>query len=159
MENFLDIFKSLSNSNQNSSKESNNPIPKEILDQYPYGQFPIKYTRSGQETIRKQSENRYSYSDDQIHNEKQSTSFDLSSLSTFLPIIQALSGGKKNSKDLMNIFGKILFKDNPELQKIFNLLPKTKSQEIDNSNNEVFNTKTVNITSLKRINWLVSSHN
>ena len=137
--------------NQNSPKETNTPIPKEILDQYPYGQFPIKYTRSGQETIRKQSENRYSYSNDQVNKDKQSNSFDFSSLSTFLPIIQALSGGKKNSKDLMNIFGKILFKDNPDLQKIINLLPKTKSQEIDNSSND-FNTQSVNITSLKRIN-------
>ena len=151
MENFLDIFKSLSNTNQTSKGESNTQIPKEILDQYPYGQFPIKYTKSGQETIRKQSENRYSYSDTESTTEKQSNSFDISSLSAFLPIIQALSGGKKNSKDLMNIFGKILFKDNPELQKIINLLPKTKSQEIDNSSND-FNTQSVNITSLKRIN-------
>lgn len=98
MENFLDIFKSLSNTNQTSKGESNTQIPKEILDQYPYGQFPIKYTKSGQETIRKQSENRYSYSDTESTTEKQSNSFDISSLSTFLPIIQALSGGKKIPK-------------------------------------------------------------
>ena len=72
-------------------------------------------------------------------------------LSLLLPFIQMMSGGKKQPKDFMQIFSKIIFKDNPELQKLFNLLPKTKSQEITQSK-EFPNTNKVSISSLKRIN-------
>lgn len=146
LDNILDIIKSLSNIKE--KKEIEQPIPKEIKDQYPYGEFPIKYTKSGQETIRKQSENRFSYSEEsKIETNKKS---DLDSLGLLLPLIQAFSGDKKQPKDLMQIFGKLLFKDNPELLKLFSALPKTKSKEIV-SVKDFPDTNKVNISSLKRI--------
>lgn len=151
MDNLLEIVKILSN-NQNKENKSESPkIPKEIMDQYPYGEFPLKYTKSGQETIRKQSENRFSYSEKlPLDIKKENNSNDMN-LSLLLPFIQMMSGGKKQPKDFMQIFSKIIFKDNPELQKLFNLLPKTKSQEITQSK-EFPNTNKVSISSLKRIN-------
>ena len=51
MDNIAQILKILSMQNNTENKEVN--IPKEIIDQYPYGEFPIRYTRNGQEVIRK----------------------------------------------------------------------------------------------------------
>jgi hypothetical protein len=145
VENILDIINTLSNKSNTESKQ--NPIPKEITDQYPYGQFPIQYTRSGQEQIRKQSENRFSYE----KNEPEKTQNSNLDIKSILPIIQILSGQKKQPKDLLKVVSKIIFKDNPEMEKLFNLLPTPKSQEIKSS--ETFpNTNKVSINNLKRIN-------
>ena len=152
LDNFFEIFKSLNSINNKSEQSPQIDIPKEIRDQYPYGEFPIKYTKSGQETIRKQSENRFSYKEESRHNERENNKPDTNQLSILLPIIQMLSSDKKNPKDLMQVFGKLLFKDNPELQKLFNLMPKVKSQEIKNTENPFPDTNKVNISSLKRIN-------
>lgn len=151
MDNFFEIFKSLSSLKSKENQSNIVNIPKEIQDQYPYGQFPIKYTKSGQETIRKQSENRFSYIEDESTKEdKANSSNDISQLGLILPLIQALSGQKKQPKDLMQIFGKILFKDNPELQKLFSLMPKIKTQS-ETIDENFPNTNKVNISSLKRI--------
>lgn len=151
MENLFDLFKNLSNFNTNKSNQNQDEIPKEIMDQYPYGQFPIKYTKSGQETIRKQSENRFSYTE-KSDDHKPKNMIDSNQLGLLLPLIQMMSGEKKQPKDLMQIFGKYIFKDNPELQKLFSLLPKMKSQEINNNDiNHFPSTNTVNISSLKKI--------
>lgn len=155
MENLLDIVKLLSNNNTKPSTPQEQPIPKEIKDQYPYGDFPIRYTKSGQETIRKQSENRYSYTPEFSEEEKKedNKSSDMN-LSMLLPLIQMMSGGKKQPKDMMQMFAKIFFKDNPDMQKIFNLIPNLtniKGQEIK-SEQEFPDTNKVQISNLKRIN-------
>ena len=61
MENLLELLNMFNkqNENKNNHTEEKQEIPKEILDQYPYGEFPTRYTKSGQEIIRKQSESRY----------------------------------------------------------------------------------------------------
>lgn len=150
LDNFFEIFKSISSLSNKNHESQNVEIPKEIKDQYPYGEFPIQYTKSGQETIRKQSENRFSYSEEKNNSQPENAKPDANQLSLLLPIIQMLSSNKKNPKDLMQVFGKLLFKDNPDLQRLFNLMPKVKSQEIKTE--ESFpNTNKVNINSLKRI--------
>ena len=144
MDNFLEIFKNLSTLNK--PKETEIVIPKEVQDQYPYGQFPIKYTKVGQETIRKHSENRFSYNEEE--KKPKDTNNDLG-LNMLLPLIQML-GNKKQPKDFMQIFGKLLFKDNPEMEKLFKLIPKMKSQEI--SSDDFPDTNKIKISSLNRIN-------
>ena len=67
-----------------------------------------------------------------------------------IPIIQMLSGGKKNQKDMMQIFSKLLFKDNPDMQKLFSMLPSIKGQEINNSE-DFPDTNKVKISTLKKI--------
>lgn len=151
MDNLLDIVKILTGNPIKENKSETPKIPKEVMDQYPYGEFPIKYTKSGQEVIRKQSENRFSYNEEYKPEKQEDNKSNDMNLSLLLPIIQMMSGGKKQPKDLMQIFSKLLFKDNPELQKLFNLLPKTKSQEISQSK-EFPDTNKVSISSLKRIN-------
>ena len=54
-----DIIKVFSSQKTQEQEQTPN-IPQEVLNQYPYGQFPIQYTRTGQEQLRKQSENRFS---------------------------------------------------------------------------------------------------
>ena len=61
MDNLSELLQLFSNT---TKKEEKTTIPKELADQYPYGQFPIRYTKIGQEEIRKQSENRFSYSEE-----------------------------------------------------------------------------------------------
>ena len=146
MDNISDLIKIFSNFNNEKKQE----IPKEISNQYPYGQFPIKYTKLGQESIRKQSENRYSYNEEKEKNNRN----DSLDLQTLLPMIQLMTSSKKSNKDMMGILTKLLFKDQPELQKLFSLLPnnsKIKNQEIK-QNNQFPDTNKVQISSLKRIN-------
>lgn len=135
---------------QKSQNENSQAVPKEILDQYPYGQFPLRYTKSGQEILRKQSENRFSYEQEKTvstQGEKQDSGLNMQML---IPIIQMLSGGKKNQKDMMQIFSKLLFKDNPDMQKLFSILPNIKGQEINNSE-DFPDTNKVKISTLKKI--------
>lgn len=150
MDNIFNMLDKL-NSNNSSTVENNN-IPKEILDQYPYGQFPIRYTKYGQEIIRKQSESRFKYENDNVQNIEKNTIDKKLDISTLLPIIQMLSSGKKSNKDMMQLFSKILFKDNPDLQKLFSLFPTIKGQDIDKQKDEFPNTNKVEISSLKKIN-------
>lgn len=148
------IFEMLSKLNSNNNSKDTNPIPKEIIDQYPYGQFPLRYTKTGQEIIRKQSESRYSYEQPNKYNESptENISDNNLNLSMLLPFIQMLSGGKKNPKDMMQVFSKLLFKDNPDMQKLFSMLPNIKGLDVKTTNNETFpNTNKVEISSLKRI--------
>lgn len=140
------MFQNLSSNNSN-----NNPIPKEVIEQYPYGEFPLRYTKSGQEIIRKQSESRFKYDNpvatQNVSPDNKSENLNLSML---LPLIQMMSGGKKNPKDMMQIFSKLLFKDNPDMQKLFSMLPNIKGQEIT-PQNEFPDTNKVSISSLKKI--------
>ncbi len=148
------IFEMLGKLNSNNNSKDTNQIPKEIIDQYPYGQFPLRYTKTGQEIIRKQSESRYSYEQPNTYNEppQENKSDNNLNLSMLLPFIQMLSGGKKNPKDMMQVFSKLLFKDNPDMQKLFSMLPNIKGLDVKTTNNETFpNTNKVEISSLKRI--------
>ncbi len=151
MDKIFDLLKNFSNLSNQQENKTENIIPKEVLDQYPYGEFPIRYTKLGQETIRKQSENRFSYNnDEQSKNNNKSNDNNFLQIGTLLPFIQMLAGGKKQPKDMMQLFSKFLFKDNPELQKLFSLIPNIKNQEIKN-NSEFPNTNKIQISSLKRI--------
>lgn len=143
MDNIADLIQMLSSNKEEKKVE----IPKELADQYPYGQFPIRYTKLGQEEIRKQSENRFSYSDEKKEESHSSNNLDIQSL---LPLISVLSSGKKNSNDIMKILSKMLFKDNPAYEKLFSQLTKVKSQEIK-KDDDFPNTNKIKISSLKRI--------
>ena len=142
-----DIIKVFS-SQKTQEKEQTPNIPQEVLNQYPYGQFPIQYTRTGQEQLRKQSENRFSKNEEstkEINNE--TNQLDIMSL---LPIISMLQN-KKQPKDMFELLSNLLFKDKPEMKNLFNLIPKHKNQEI-NKIESFPNTNKVSINSLKRIN-------
>lgn len=144
--NMIDMFQNLSSNNSN-----NNPIPKEVIEQYPYGEFPLRYTKSGQEIIRKQSESRFKYDNPvATQNVPSDIKNENLNLSMLLPLIQMMSGSKKNPKDMMQIFSKLLFKDNPDMQKLFSMLPNIKGQEIT-PQNEFPDTNKVSISSLKKI--------
>ncbi|MBQ7352185.1 MAG: hypothetical protein IJW59_04955 [Clostridia bacterium] len=145
MENLINLIKLLSNSNKPQQQEKQK-IPKEIIDQYPYGEFPIRYTRTGQEDIRKNSENRFSYTEQRDEKTNLENNFDLQSI---LPLLQML-GKKGNTTDILKTISSLIFKDQPELQKIFELLPQTKSKDTNHSNNFPDLNK-VNIASLKRV--------
>ena len=56
---------------------------------------------------------------------------------------------KQQPKDMMKILSKLLFKDNKDIQKVFDLIS-IKSKEIDKSDNFPDLNK-VNISSLKRV--------
>lgn len=148
MENLLQILNLLNNTSKQNETPTQQEIPKEILDQYPYGDFPIRYTKVGQENIRKQSEKRFSYEEsipNKTINNEQNNNLNLTSL---LPFIQLMSG-KKQPHDMMKLLSQLLFKDNKDMQKLFELFP-MKSQEIKNNNNFPDLNK-VKISSLKRI--------
>jgi len=142
IENLLKLF-------SNSQKDNNHPqeqsIPKEVLNQYPYGEFPIKYTKYGQEQIRKQSENRFSYEEEKPVNQS-NTNLDLSSI---LPLISIFTN-KKQPKDMFELLSTFLFKDKPELKNLFGNIAKPKNQEI--TPDEFPDTNKISISSLKRIN-------
>lgn len=144
--NMIDMFQNLSSNNSN-----NNSIPKEVIEQYPYGEFPLRYTKSGQEIIRKQSESRFKYDNSvATQNVPSDSKNENLNLSMLLPLIQMMSGSKKNPKDMMQIFSKLLFKDNPDMQKLFSMLPNIKGQEIA-PQSEFPDTNKVSISSLKKI--------
>ena len=152
MDQLINLMSTLS---QNKHEQPKQTIPKEILEQYPYGDFPIRYTKIGQETIRINSQNRFSYKEDITQNteQKESTSLDLNSL---LPLIQILSNKNHSQKDMLQAFSKILFKDNPEIESLLKLFTSTqnqdiKTQEINNTNNFP-DTNKICISSLKRVN-------
>ena len=129
--------------------DNNVQISKELSDQYPYGKFPMQYTKTGQEKIRKESENRFSYNEIPEKDISNNNNIDFKS---FLPFIQLMSSAKKDPKDMMKILSKLFFKDNPEYEKILSLFIKNKPQEF--TKKEDFpDTNKIHISSLKRINW------
>jgi hypothetical protein len=157
MNTLINLISALSKNTSNTKNEENTQtIPKEILDQYPYGEFPIRYTKPGQETIRKHSENRFLESYDNKTNENNNNNTNDFNISSLLPLIQILSNKNSSNKDLIDIFSKLLFKDKPELQNLLKMFNKSshkdiKPQEINNTN-YFPETNKVNISSLKKIN-------
>ena len=149
MDNLLNLLQLFSKNNNQSKTHEEHPIPKEILDQYPYGDFPIKYTKMGQEHLRKASENRYSHVDPNPNNEcHENNNLDISQL---LPLIQILTN-KKSSEDIFKAFSKILFKNNKELLGLLNLFGNSKIQSQELETTQPFpETNKVNISSLRRI--------
>lgn len=143
----ISIISAMSNTTTpNTYNSQPHTIPKELEDQYPYGQFPIRYTKYGQEELRKHSENRFSIRQQETQpSESQNNNIDLSSM---LPLIQMLSN-KQQPKDMFKILSKLLFKDNKELEKIFEAFP-IKSQSIV-PKEDFPNTQKINIQSLKRV--------
>lgn len=144
MENLLDLIKLFSNKEE-SPKVT---ISKELREQYPYGEFPIRYTKSGQETLRKHSENRFSYNEDKI--EQIAPQGNNLSLETILPLIQTLSSSKKNNENMIEVFSKLLFKDNPQINSLLKLFQNKKSINIKSSD-DFPDTNKVEISSLNRI--------
>ena len=131
---------------QDKKSENTQTIPQEVINQYPYGEFPIQYTKSGQEQIRKSSENRFSYNETPPA-QSEDKNFDIMSL---LPLVTLMSN-KKQPKDMFELLSTFLFKDKPELKKIFELFPKHNGPDIKSE--EPFpDTNKVSINSLKRIN-------
>ena len=139
----------MNNSNNYTQDNNFNNIPKEIINQYPYGDFPIKYTKSGQEKIRIQSEHRYeNYIENATPIESQNNS---TNIDTILPLIQILTKKQKSPNDMMEIMSKILFKDNPKMEKIFTLFNNNiKKQNIDNTSTFP-DTNKYDIDKLKRV--------
>ena len=90
-------------------------------------------------------EKRYSYEEPTQHNDNKSQL----NLDMLLPLIQSITG-KKSPQNMMSILSKILFKDNPEMEKLFKLLPNKHNVEIKNDNTFP-NTNTVKISNLKKI--------
>ena len=147
MENLMNLLNLFNQKTSEQSEPHKQEIPKEVLDQYPYGDFPIRYTKAGQENIRKNSENRFSYTTPQQPSKQPDNNANLN-LSSLLPLIQLMSQ-KQQPKDMMKILSKLLFKDNKDIQKVFDLIS-IKSKEIDKSDNFPDLNK-VNISSLKRV--------
>lgn len=148
LESLLNLLGNLQSSSKESSAQEK--IPKEVLDQYPYGDFPSRYTKLGQENLRKESENRFSYKEEFIANQPNSSNNGIN-FAELIPLLQLFSG-KKDSKDILKTLSKFLFKDNKELQNIIDLAPgkPIKSQTIETTN--VFpNTNKIKISSLTRI--------
>lgn len=142
-----EIIKTLSNTNENSSS-----IPKEILEQYPYGEFPLRYTKSGQEYLRKNSEARYLNSPPSTQDKVEDDTSKPIDLSTILTLSTLLSNKKKQPSDMLELISSILFKDNPEIKKLLKLFkPTTKAQEVI-PKEDFPDTNKVCISSLKRIN-------
>lgn len=135
----------LLSANTSQSSQSNEPIKKEIDMQYPYGDFPIRYTKSGQEFMRKNSEARYQ--SPPPPEPQQSSSIDISTLVTLMSL---LGGKKKSSSDMLELISPILFKNNPELKSLLKLFNKDKPKEIIGSQ-DFPNTNKVSISSLKRV--------
>jgi ATP-dependent RNA circularization protein (DNA/RNA ligase family) len=143
--NILDLIKLFSSNS--TPKNIDQEIPKELKEQYPYGEFPIRYTKAGQEVLRKSSENRFSYEEKTEPKEQKENNF---SFELLLPLIESLSNKKSNN--MLEVMSKLLFKDNPEMAKLFKLLPQKKSGvEIKNTDNFP-DTNKIKISSLKRIN-------
>ena len=128
------------NKTQNNTTEK---IPEEIINQYPYGQFPIKYTKEGQEKIRKQCEDRFNKDIEENINQNQT-----SDINSILPLISLLTN-KKQPKDIFELLSCLITKDKPELKNLFKLLQKPNPKEPERSFPD---TNKVSINSFKRIN-------
>lgn len=121
-------------------------IPKEVLDQYPYGDFPLRYTKVGQEYLRKNSEARY-LNPTPTHQESKKPDPDMSTLVSLLSLV---GNKKKNPNDMLELFSSLLFKDNPEIKNLLKLFGSKKQPEV-NSCNAFPDADSVKISSLKRV--------
>lgn len=121
-------------------------IPKEVLDQYPYGDFPLRYTKVGQEYLRKNSEARY-LNPTLAHQESKKLDPDMSTLVSLLSLV---GNKKKNPNDMLELFSSLLFKDNPEIKNLLKLFGSKKQPEV-NSCNTFPSADSVKISSLKRV--------
>lgn len=148
MENLINLISTLTQ-NKNTSPTTTS-IPKEIINQYPYGEFPIRYTKVGQEDIRKNSENRYA----NIPKQKENQDTNNLDFKDIIPILQLLSNKENSPNNMIKIFTQLFFKDKPELENLLKLFSKNtsniKNQEIDNRENFP-NTNKVNISALQKI--------
>lgn len=136
----------MENIENNYTETNTSNIPKEILDQYPYGQFPIRYTKLGQENIRRESENRFSYNATPPQTQQNNLN-----LLELIPLLQ-LMNGKKDSKEMFKILSKLLFKDNKDIEKIFNLISPTLTQSQELKPQSTFpDTNKIKINSLQRV--------
>ncbi len=142
LSNLINILSSAKTDKEVSSES----IPKEILDQYPYGDFPIRYTKTGQEFLRKNSEARYLNPTPQ-RKEPQSQEFNISTLVTLLSLVGTK---KKSPSDMLELFSSILFKDNPEIKNILKLFNANKQPKIE-SLEKFPDANKIKISTLKRV--------
>lgn len=131
--------------NIGQKSQTNEQANQEVNSQYPYGDFPIRYTKTGQEILRKQSEARY-LSPPPLE-PSQSSNIDVSTLVTLMSII---GNKKKSSSDILELLSPLLFKDNPELKSLLKLFNKNKPQDIISTENFP-DTNKVSISTLKRV--------
>ena len=144
----------VSTSSSNISQDDfNQNIPPNVTSQYPYGDFPFKYTKSGQEYLKNRAMSNY-YSDSINQSKQNVTTEKLSpnepslsniNLQDLLPLISTLSHNKDSSStnpvNLLKLLSPILFKDNPDLIKMLDYVKPTKPK-----------TNSVNTLSTDRIN-------
>ena len=153
MDQLINLMSALSQNKQTKNEATTHNIPKEILDQYPYGDFPIRYTKSGQETIRINSQNRFSYTPETTQIEqKENPTMDINSL---LPLLQILTNKNHSQQDMFKVLSKVLFKDHPEIESLLKLYSTNNSKDIStqeiNNTKDFPNTNKVSIASLKRV--------
>lgn len=148
LETLLSLFSKMQNKDGSQPQQN---IPKEILDQYPYGDFPQRYTKAGQENLRKESENRFSYAQSYTDNTNDTpNSGNNINIMELLPLL--LMSDKKEPQKMFKTLSKFLFKDNPELLNLLDLFSNSniKSQELP-AEESFPDTNKVSISSLKRI--------
>ena len=132
------IMSNLPTSTKPQNETNNTDISHELKSMYPYGEFPVKYTKSYQDHIRQNLNNDTAYTDnkstiDTYINEQPTTSQSLD-LKTILPLIQNLSSGNRDSKSLINAITPLLFKDQPNLLSLIDSLPLTNKKSAIDTN-------------------------
>lgn len=161
--NLLNLFNNNQNQSTNSQQTQTKPvsnIPKEILESYPYGQFPTNSTIMGQKqrldnVLSNQKVNNvsaFSLPNDTPNNdqqtEQQNNSSNSSSINmqTLAPLLDGLKSDSNNPNNILKLFVPLLFKNNPNINGILNLLGnmpnfaqnKVKQESIDLSSNISF---------------------
>ena len=158
-----DIFKLFLN--YNSSQQQNN-IPKEIMEQYPYGQFPSNNSKEIQtehlkKILKNQQKNNVStfnipnannnaYMNTNNTNERTNTlntNSDL--LNNIKPIISMMSNEKKiDNKNLLNLMLPLILGKNNQLGEIFNMaLNNQNKKDLEKENEVEINSKAENYNS------------
>lgn len=116
--------------NTNNTSTPTPSIPNELKSMYPYGDFPIKYTKSYQDYL-KSNINKTIFSDIPISDNQANDNSSIPQekengidIKSILPIIQTLSSNKSpDTKSLLNVLAPILFKDNPNILSLISNMP------------------------------------
>lgn len=134
-ESILNIISSMLTNNKNHSPTSatnytNTPISNDLKNMYPYGDFPIRYTKNYQDYLKSNLNNgnafSMNYSSENIDNTIPTTTtqnnFDIK---TLLPLIENLSNNNLDTKSLLSSLMPLLFKDQNNLLPLLEALPLT----------------------------------
>lgn len=159
----LNMLSTLMSSPKKPEESYTTPSHSKDLDyMYPYGDFPIKYTKSYQEYQRisrnnilypsqYQTSNAESIQPDSTTTDSSNTPNTSISMSSIMPLIQSLLSGKKNSsEDILNNILPLLFKDSPSITPLLSLIKSSSTAHKPSVN--TLNTDKVDIDSLQIIN-------